>query len=870
MFVLRINKPGGRQRSFDLSRFLALLAEKQDIAEAYASLWAEKNVRVGLDGMPHYANKIPGVPSVCMKVPTGGGKTFLAAAAIKPIFDSMPGRRAKAVVWLVPSDSILEQTCKALSDPGHPYRQRIDVDFSGRVEVYSKEQLLSGRNFSPSAVAEQLSIFVLGYDSFRASRKDGRKAYQENGNLAPFARCRADAEALLAGTDETALIQVIRSLNPVAIVDESHHATSELSLDMLRSFNPCFILDLTATPRRGGNVISFVDAVQLKRENMVKLPVIVYNRRTQGDVYFDALRIRARLEAEAERERAATGRYIRPIALFQAQARTGGDSATFDKIRKALLDCGVPAEQVAVKTAEINELKGRDLSSPDCPVRFIITVNALKEGWDCPFAYVLATVANRTSAVDVEQILGRVLRLPGATRNRSDALNIAYVLTSSDDFHATLEKVVAGLNNAGFSGRDVYAQDVEPGGGSATAEPEQMPLQFLPTEDVPPVDAAAIKARLDQAAAEPPPPEGEAWLAAALARNADYEAEFGAREETAADLAPQEIRDKMNLFRMNEEFAEEAARLRLPQFMLATGPGLFSDSGHVPLQQEHLYKGFTLTDKDAQIDFSTMAAEMARVDVDDARDATPKAWKLTGVDGAYYKEWFASLPSKQRVAHCKQIVRAQLSKLDAIQDRELGGYIDRVMGSLTPDQLAELERSPYPFVQKIKEKILALLTVHAAGVFELWLEQGVISCLPSYALPSTTTPTEVTSAIPKSLYAAEEKMNDFEIRVVWGLSALDNVKWWHRNISRLGFCVNGYLHAYPDIIVMTTAGRLLLVETKGDHLDNAESEQKARIGDKWETAAGKPYKYFMVFDTRQPSYPRAFSLDRFMEIVKGL
>jgi type III restriction enzyme len=311
-------------------------------------------------------------------------------------------------------------------------------------------------------------------------------------------------------------------------------------------------------------------------------------------------------------------------------------------------------------------------------------------------------------------------------------------------------------------------------------------------------------------------------------------------------------------------------KLRLPQFMLATEPGLFSESGHVPLQQEHLYKGFTLTDKDAQIDFSTMTAEMARVDVDDAKDATPKAWKLTGVDGVYYKEWFASLPSKQRIAHCKQIVREQLSRLDAINDRELDGYIDRVMDSLTPDQLADLERSPFPFVQKIKEKIQLLLTVHAAGVFELWLEQGVISCLPSYSLPPTTSTTETTRAIPKSLYAAEEKMNDFEIRVVWGLSALDNVKWWHRNISRLGFCINGYLHAYPDIIVMTTSGKLLLVETKGDHLDNAESEQKARIGDKWETAAGKPFKYFMAFDKRQPSYPRAFALDRFMEIVKGL
>ena len=113
-------------------------------------------------------------------------------------------------------------------------------------------------------------------------------------------------------------------------------------------------------------------------------------------------------------------------------------------------------------------------------------------------------------------------------------------------------------------------------------------------------------------------------------------------------------------------------------------------------------------------------------------------------------------------------------------------------------------------------------------------------------------------------------MNEYEFQVVWGLSALDNVKWWHRNISRLGFCVNGPINAYPDIIVMTTSGKILLVETKGDHLDNTESEQKARIGHRWGEESGKQFRYFMVFQTKQPSYPGAYSLDRFMEIVKGL
>jgi len=67
-----------------------------------------------------------------------------------------------------------------------------------------------------------------------------------------------------------------------------------------------------------------------------------------------------------------------------------------------------------IKTADVNELKGVDLLRPDCPIRYIITINALKEGWDCPFAYILASIANRTSRIEVEQIVGRVLRL-GAT-----------------------------------------------------------------------------------------------------------------------------------------------------------------------------------------------------------------------------------------------------------------------------------------------------------------------------------------------------------------------------------------------------------------------------------------------------------------------
>ncbi len=412
----------------DLTRYLALLTEKQSCSKAYTALWEEKNVPVGLGGMPYYQNTLVGVPHVCLKVPTGGGKTFIAANAVKPVFDSMPVMQAKAVVWLVPSDAILTQTYATLSNPDHPYRQKLDVDFGGRVEVYSKSQLLNGQNFNPTAVTEQLSVFVLSYDSFRTSKKDGRKAYQENGNLASFPKQMIDKSVLLPDTDETALIQVVRSLNPVVIVDESHHATSTLSIEMLKNFNPCFVLDLTATPKDGSNIISFVDAIRLKKENMVKLPVIVYNRKSQADVYADAIHIRSKLEAQAALEQKTSGRYIRPIVLFQAQPKTGEGSTTYQKIKNTLIEAGIPEEQIKIKIADKDELKGTDLKLPDCPVRYIITVNALKEGWDCPFAYVLATVANRSSTVDVEQILGRVLRLPDAKKNSSDVLNTAIII----------------------------------------------------------------------------------------------------------------------------------------------------------------------------------------------------------------------------------------------------------------------------------------------------------------------------------------------------------------------------------------------------------------------------------------------------------
>ena len=269
--------------------------------------------------------------------------------------------KIKAVVWLAPSAAILEQTLRDLRNPEHPYRQQINYDFGSRVEIYDGTQALNGQSLSPSSVRENLSIFVLSYDALRIKRKEGRKVYQENGNLAPFVAHYTDRDALIPDVDETALIQVLNQLSPVVIVDESHNAQSELSIEMLRNLNPSFVLDLTATPKSNSNIISIVDARELKKENMVKLPVIIYNRRTKDDVLVDAIQLRAGIEQQARVEMQQNSTYIRPIVLFQAQPKGKENAATFEKLRDELIEIGIPKEQIAIKTSEINELKGVNL-----------------------------------------------------------------------------------------------------------------------------------------------------------------------------------------------------------------------------------------------------------------------------------------------------------------------------------------------------------------------------------------------------------------------------------------------------------------------------------------------------------------------------
>jgi type III restriction enzyme len=870
----------------DLADYLDVLDSTPNLAQAFKDYWASKGVRVGSEdghsGMDPYKNSVPGVPHVCAKVPTAGGKTFIAVNALDTVFKALAKRspnRPKMVVWLVPSLTILDQTVKALSSPEHPYRKRLDQLFRHRVAVYEKRDLLMGAGFSSDTAQEQLSIVVMSFDSLRAKNKEDRKIFQENGNLASFLQPdQGDAsDWLLPEHDASALINVIRRLRPVVVVDESHNAESNLSVEMLKNLNPDLIFDLTATPRNNSNIISYVDALALKKQHMVKLPVIVANRSSRAEVIESALILRRQLEDIAKQEEAAGGKHIRPIVLFQAQPRTDDDNTTFEKIRDKLVELKIPAEQIKIKTAEINELKGVDLMRRDCEVRFIITVNALKEGWDCPFAYVLASLADKSSAVDVEQILGRVLRKPHVQQHSNDLLNLSYVFTASNRFMDTLQSVVKGLNRAGFSDHDYRAIDAveantatqpslgEPVWGGLFEQPSSMPSEASVDLDVsavsPDWEATAVAGDVTdltvgadkEGVVSGAASSGAAFVAAVKARALVENQAFEAKARGSDDQVSPELENKMNRHRIKELFREQMLTLRLPQFFIkVSNGGFFEDDQPFQLfEREELLKDFKLSQGDASISFEDVETEVYRVDLEQLGDENyaPRAFKLAARERTKFTSYLLALPLDSQIMNMVSRLVELVGNMYPITDPEVREYVRRIVSSMNIEQLHDCIERDVAYVRKIKQKITTLANAHALKTFGDMLDVDRITIQPSFELPESITPSANASAVPKSLYTTEAAMGDFERRLINDVANLDSVQWWHRNLSRgKGFRINGFLNHYPDFIVKTKAGKIIALETKGDDRDNADSELKLKLGKLWESKAGRDFRYMMVFE----------------------
>lgn len=411
------------------------------------------------------------IPYVCIQIPTGGGKTLVACHSVGTVFTHYLHRDVGLVIWFVPWESILTQTLAALRGRGHPYRQVLEAAFPKGVRVVTVKEALFGA-LKPQDLADNLCIIVTTVDAFRIEKKEGRKVYEVNGYLmSHFENLPPELEARLEHDESGLVVQslanVIRLHNPMVVLDEGHNVQTRLSFDTPARLNPAFMLEYTATPRGHSNVLVNVPATDLKQEAMVKLPLWLQNRTDWRAALRDAKDRRDELEKEAKAEYKATGEDIRPILLIQAESKSkkGPDRITVDRVKEFLLDeLRIPTEWVAIKTGDRNELAGVDLFSPRCPVRYIITVYALKEGWDCSFAYVLTSVASLSKRLAVEQLIGRVLRLPQARRKQTEALNYAYVYTVSPKFHAAAKAVKEGLVGNGYAPDDVrdWPEDEKP------------------------------------------------------------------------------------------------------------------------------------------------------------------------------------------------------------------------------------------------------------------------------------------------------------------------------------------------------------------------------------------------------------------------
>jgi type III restriction enzyme len=882
-------KPYQQQVINDLASFLEHVQETKDVKNAFYDFWA-KHPRTPLapfsgTAIEPYKNNVPRVPHICVKVPTAGGKTFIACNAIRTIFDAFEYDKPKAVVWLVPSITILDQTIKNLKDTTHPYRQKINSHFSNKVEVFDKSALLQGSGFNATSVKEQLNIFVLSFDSIRTANKEGRKVFEQNGSLQSF-------ETLLGKEEEISLMKVMQYLNPLVVVDESHNAETNLSVEMLKEFNPCFILDLTATPRNNSNIISFIDALELKRENMVKLPVIVYNHQDKTEVINSSLQLQKRLELQAIEEEKKGGKYIRPIVLFQAQPKNGKDflneeeeKSNVQKLKEKLIELKIPVEQIKIKTASINEIKGIDLMSKDCEVRFIITINALKEGWDCPFAYILASLADKSSAVDVEQILGRVLRQPYVMKHNFPLLNLSYVLTASSKFLDTLDNIVKGLNKAGFSDKDYKLADTTVSEKLSESRLTglndfqdlftQSKTENIETTIADDIDISRIVNWTEEnhANQENQINPGSDILSeienTALEQNQVFEKTVAEMDATNTTALPTAIQSLVKTYSIKDIFKEQAEQLNLPQFYLKVPANdLFGQKEEeLPLEKENLLEGFALSKADTNIAFDSITSELYKVDLDETKkEHTPTFVRLDGLVKESVMAYILDPARKgSRVKNFTKRIMDIIGNLYPIPDKEIEKYITRILEDFKDEQFNDFANNEYTYTDKIKLKIRSLSETFAEKKFKDFLDTDKVFIKPSFQLPKNVTPGQTSKDIAKSLYEKEGSMNGFEERVINEIGNMPNIAFWTRNIERRGFRINGFVNHYPDFIIQTKSGKTLLLETKGDHLD---AEPKIRLGGLWAGKAGNNYRYFMVYERR--TVDGAYKLEDFLNLIKDI
>ena len=749
------------------------------------------------------------IPNVCLKVPTGGGKTLLAAAAVGQIMSGWWRRSTGLVLWVVPNEAIYRQTLKALQDRDHPYRQLLNVAGAGRVKVIEKAQPLTRQD-----VDGGLCVMVLMLAAANRRNKETLKFFADSGRVLGFmpreddyaahhallqavpnleayrslGQSAEEARAQFGSIVKSSLGNVMRLQRPLVIIDEGHHAYSEGALATIDGFNPSFMLELSATPRvavvkkglhsSGSNVLCNVRGADLDDAEMIKLPIHVDVRGWSDwrTCLTAALERLDGLQREAATLQAETARYIRPILLVQVE-RTGADmrDAGFihaDDAKAHLLGLGLQERHIAIKTSERNDLaapENIDLLSPTCEVRAIITKQALQEGWDCPFAYVLCALAAGRNLSAMTQLVGRILRLPQVAKTGRPALDACYVLCHDARTGEVVGAIKKSLEDEGMGDLGVAVQ----GGNTGTEDDPEAP-------------------RLQRQHRRPPWQGVRLFLPKVTWVNAGGQRRDLVYESDVLARVPWHEVDPAGWV---SAWAPDARGNRASQ--LAVGLELLRGAALSAPQKE--------SDAPLLLDRGRVLRGVA--------DLAPNPWLAWA--------WLAAVEQTLRLRGFDEALIAG-SALSLIEALRTGIQAER-------DRLAE--------------QVFAALLAEGRIEFRLRADQA------DYELPETfeqmlASPPQAWlrsgdgQPLQHTLYEPALRtsdINEFEHRVAGWLDEQQAVRWWHRNVARTQLGLQGWRRGkvYPDFVfAMDTAQgarRMVLLETKGLHLKNEDTAYKQKL-----------------------------------------
>jgi type III restriction enzyme len=794
---------------------------------------------------------LPGLPYACLRVPTGGGKTLMACHAVGVAAKELLQVDHIVTLWLVPSNAIREQTIKALRDRTHPYRQALE-SCQGAVIVLDAGEAIY---VQPATLHTETVIIVSTMQAFRVEDTEGRKVYEPSGallghfeNLSPA----ADVERYENGQPVTSLANVLRLHRPLIIVDEAHNSRTGLSFETLARFNPACILEFTATPDREknpSNVLYSISAAELKAEDMIKMPIRLETRPQWKELIGDAVTALKGLEAVTERERAQTGEYIRPIMLLQAQPRRQGHQPVTVEVVEACLkeDFHIPAEQIRRATGDDNQIEGLNLFDLACPVRYIITIQALREGWDCPFAYVLCSVAEQHGATAVEQIVGRVLRMPKAIRKVNPELNLAYAFVASTNFAAALNQLGEALIENGFQKQEVAEMIAQP------APPDLGPLfSYRATNGENLVfniqDAPALQD-----------------LPVELAGKVHYDAK-NQTIEIPSSLENQQLEAigatfSTPVFRQQFSDAVHQARARLSS--PAATPAERGEKFAIPIlaiRQGSYLEQFEETHfLDFHWDLSNMDAFLSEAEFTSDRPAPQQGEVDISAEGKIKTQFITNLHNQIALLNIEQ--GWQVSDLVVWLDRnilhrdilatETGIFLTRLVNNLIEKRgfsLDTLVREKY----RLRDAAVLKIDIHRQsahhGSFERFLQAtSPLEVSPNlvFEFDRDNYPCPVNSLYRgmhqfKNHYYADVgdlKANGEEFECAQVIDALPEVEFWVRNIDsqpKYSFWLQTSTgRFYPDFVCRLKDGRFLVVEYKGGHLYK-DAEEKRLIGELWE------------------------------------